>query len=181
MNLPNWITLLRILLIPFFVAVLLKYRQVCLPYLRYYAILIFSLAILTDALDGTIARMKHKKTQLGALLDPLADKLLLLSAVFLLSIPIRGLAQLPIWVLVTFISRDLMLIFGAVVVYMQNQKLTVRPNLLGKITTFTQMLTIIWILFLLPLPHIVWRIAGFCTILSGAIYLYKGSKQLSKA
>lgn len=178
MNLPNWITLLRILLIPFFVAMLLKYRQMHVEYFRYYAIGIFALAVITDALDGAIARIRHKKTQLGTLLDPLADKLLLLSAVLLLSTPISGLRQLPIWIPVTFISRDLMLIFGAIVVYMQNQKITVKPNLLGKVTTFTQMLTVIWVLLLFPFPQIVWRTAGFFTILSGIFYLYKGSKQL---
>lgn len=178
MNLPNWITLLRILLIPFFVAMLLKYRQMHVEYFRYYAIGIFALAVITDALDGAIARIRHKKTQLGTLLDPLADKLLLLSAVLLLSTPISGLRQLPIWIPVTFISRDLMLIFGAIVVYMQNQKITVKPNLLGKVTTFTQMLTVIWVLLLFPFPQIVWRTAGFFTILSGVFYLYKGSKQL---
>lgn len=180
MNMPNWITILRILLIPFFVAMLLKYRQVQLGYFRYYAIFIFGLAIISDALDGAIARIRHKKTQLGTLLDPLADKFLLLSAVLLLSTPIPGLKQLPIWVLVTFISRDLMLIFGAIVVYIQNQKLIVKPNLLGKITTVSQMLTVIWILFQFPFPHITWRIAGLLTIFSGFFYLYTGSKQLEK-
>lgn len=178
MNLPNWITILRILLIPFFIAMLLKYRQVHLEYLRYYAIGIFLLAVITDAVDGAIARIRHKKTQLGTLLDPLADKLLLLSAVILLSIPIHGLEQLPIWILVTFISRDLILIFGAVVIYMQNQKIMIRPNLLGKLTTFSQMLTVIWLLLRFPLPQIIWRTAGLFTILSGIFYLYKGSKQL---
>lgn len=180
MNLPNWIALLRIVLIPFFVAMLLKYRQAHLEYYRYYAIIIFVLAVVTDALDGTIARVRHKKTQLGTLLDPLADKLLLLSAVLLLSIPIAGIQQLPIGVLVTFISRDLILIFGAIVIYMQNQKLIVRPNILGKATTFTQMLTVIWILFRFPFPQIIWRIAALLTLLSGTFYLYTGSKQLGK-
>lgn len=180
MNLPNWITLLRILLVPFFVAMLLKYRQMHLEHFRLYAIFIFGLAVITDALDGAIARIRHKKTQLGTLLDPLADKLLLLSAILLLSIPIPGLKQLPIWILVTFISRDLMLIFGAVVVYIQNQKLIVKPNLLGKITTFSQMLTVAWILLRFPFPQIIWRIAGLFTILSGIFYLYGGSKQLGK-
>lgn len=178
MNLPNWITLLRILLIPFFVAMLLKYRQMGLEYFRYYAIGIFILAVITDAVDGAIARIRREKTQLGMLLDPLADKLLLLSAVLLLSMPITGLKQLPIWIPVTFISRDLLLIFGTIVVYMQNQKITVKPNLLGKITTFSQMITVLWLLLRFPLPHIIWRLAGLFTILSGIFYLYKGSKQL---
>lgn len=178
MNLPNWITLLRILLIPFFVAMLLKYKQMHLEYFRYYAIIIFALAVISDALDGAIARLRHKKTQLGTLLDPLADKLLLLSAILLLSAPIPGIKQLPIWIPVAFISRDLILIFGAIVIYMQNQEITIRPNLLGKLTTFCQMLTVIWLLLRFPLPQIIWRTAGLLTVFSGVVYLYKGSKQL---
>lgn len=181
MNLPNWITIFRILLIPFFVTMILKYRQMHIEYYRYYAICIFLLAIISDAVDGAIARIRHKKTQLGTLLDPLADKLLLLSAILLLSISIPGFKQLPIWVLVTFISRDLILIFGAIVVYLNNQKLTIKPNLLGKITTFSQMVTVMWILLQFPQPQDIWRIAGIFTILSGVLYLYKGSKQLNKS
>ena len=178
MNLPNWITVIRILLIPFFVMMLLKYRQTHLDCFRYYALGVFILAVLSDAIDGAIARIRRQKTALGALLDPLADKLLLLTAVLLLSLPITGLTQLPIWIPVTFISRDLMLIFGAVVIYIHNNKLTVAPNIYGKVTTVCQMLTIIWILFRFPLSNIVWRTAGFFTILSGIIYVYQGSKQL---
>ena len=179
MNLPNWITVSRILLIPFFVMMLLKYKQMHIDYFRFFAIGIFILAVLTDAVDGAIARIRRQKTALGILLDPLADKMLLLSAVLLLSLPIQGLIQLPIWIPVTFISRDLILIFGAIVVYIHNNKLTVAPNMWGKITTVCQMFTIIWILFRFPLPNIVWRTAGFFTILSGVIYVYQGSKQLT--
>lgn len=179
MNLPNWITVIRILLIPFFVMMLLKYRQMHLEYFRFCALGIFILAVLTDAVDGAIARIRRQRTPLGTLLDPLADKLVLLSAVLLLSLPIPGLTQLPIWIPVTFISRDLILILGAVVIYIHNNKLIVAPNIWGKITTVCQMLTVIWILIRFPLPNIVWCTAGFFTILSGIIYVYQGSKQLT--
>lgn len=179
MNLPNWITVFRILLIPFFVILVLKYRQVHLDYLRYYAIGLFILAVITDALDGAIARLRNQRTTLGTLLDPLADKLLLLSAILLLSLPISGLTQLPIWIPVTVISRDLILVFGAIVIYINNNgKLNIKPNIWGKITTTCQMLTVIWILSAFPYPNIVWRITGFFTIVSGIIYVYQGSKQL---
>jgi cardiolipin synthase len=158
----------------------LKFRQTNIESYRYYAITIFMLASLTDALDGAIARLKHRKTQLGTILDPLADKLLLVSAVILFCVPINGITHLPIWILVTFISRDLILIVGAVVIYLQNQELTVKPSILGKATTFFQMLTVIWLLFRLPNPQIVWRTAGMFTILSGFVYVYQGSKQLGK-
>jgi cardiolipin synthase len=139
---------------------------------------IFAAAVLTDALDGTIARIRHQKTQLGAILDPFADKMLLVSSTVLFSLPITGLAQLPIWVLVTFISRDVILIFGAVVVIIQGQKLVVKPNIVGKITTFSQMLTVIWILLKWQSPNYIWRVAGALTIISGAIYIYQGSQRL---
>lgn len=180
MNIPNWITISRILMIPFFVAMMLKYKETQLEYFRYYAVAIFLFASLTDALDGAIARISRTKTQLGTILDPFADKMLLVSAVVLLSIPIPGIRHLPIWVLVAFISRDLILIFGAIIIYIQNHALIIRPNILGKITTFSQMLTVVWILFCLPLPNLVWRVAGLLTILSGFMYVYNGSKQLSK-
>lgn len=178
MNLPNWITILRILLIPFFVAMMLKYKQTAIEYYRYYAIAIFAFASVTDAVDGAIARLSHKKTQLGTLLDPLADKLLLVTAVLMVSIPMEGIINLPVWVLVTFISRDLLLIFGGIVVYIQNQKLVVKPNLLGKVTTFFQMTTVVWILLKLHSPQYIWRSAGILTILSGCVYVFYGSRQL---
>jgi len=180
LGLPNWITILRILFIPFFIAMILKFRQTNIDTYRYYAIGIFILASLTDALDGAIARIKHLKTQIGTLLDPLADKLLLVSAVVLFCVPINGIIQLPIWILVTFISRDLILVFGGILVYLHNQKLNVRPNIVGKATTFFQMLTVVWLLFQFPNPHFIWRIAGILTIISGFIYIYQGSKQLGK-
>jgi cardiolipin synthase len=181
LGLPNWITIIRILLIPFFIAMVLKFRQTSIESYRYYAIGIFILASLTDALDGAIARLKHLKTQIGTVLDPLADKLLLVSAVVLFCVPINGIIQLPIWILVAFISRDLILVFGAILVYLHNQKLTVRPNILGKATTFFQMLTVVWLLFELPSPHVVWRVAGVLTIASGLVYVYQGSRQLGKS
>lgn len=178
MNLPNWITVFRILLIPFFVAMVLKYKQTGIEYFRYYAIAVFAAAAFSDAVDGAVARLRKDKTKLGMLLDPLADKLLLMASVIAVSLPIQGIVRLPIWVLVTFISRDLVLFFGSIVIYIQNQDLKIKPNFLGKITTFFQMLTVLWILFRFGSPHLIWRTAGLLTILSGIVYIYQGSKQL---
>ncbi len=179
MNLPNWITIARILLIPFFVAFILKYRQTHLEFFRYYAVAIFILAVVTDAVDGGIARLRKQKTFLGTVLDPIADKLLLLAAVILLSIPINGLTQLPIWIPVTFISRDLILVLGAIVIYIQNGgQLKVKPNVLGKLTTVAQMATVLCLLLVLPYPNYCWRVAGFLTIVSGLMYVYQGTRQL---
>lgn len=179
MGIPNWITLSRILLVPFFVALTLKYKQTHLDYIRYYAIGVFFVAVITDAVDGAVARIRKQKTVLGALLDPLADKILLLSAVIMLSLPISGIRQLPIWIPVTVISRDLILFIGALVIYVHNGSVKIKPNIWGKFTTAAQMMTVLWMFFALPEPQYLWRVAGSLTILSGMIYVYQGSKQLN--
>jgi len=178
MNLPNWITVSRILLSPVFIILLLKYKQKHIESFLVYSIIVFIIAVFTDALDGAFARFRHQRTALGSILDPLADKLLLLSAVLLLSLHIKGLVQLPLWVPIIFISRDFILISGAVIIYMYKAKMEAYPNKLGKLTTVCQIFTVIWILFNLPMPNIIWCAAVFFTILSGAVYIYQGSKQL---
>ncbi len=106
MNLANYISLFRIVIIPAFVILLLKHH----PYLP---LLLFSLAIVTDGLDGMAARIQKQKTKLGSILDPLADKLLLTSAFITLAI----LKLVPLWVVIIVFSRDLILISGWLIIY----------------------------------------------------------------
>lgn len=179
MNLPNWLTLLRIILIPVFITLLLKFKESGVDSYRWWTTLTFVIAIITDALDGAIARVKNKKTELGTILDPLADKLLLLSGIIILSLDIPGLARLPIWVPISVLSRDFILIIGSVIIYMINNQINVKPNLLGKTTTFFQMATVLWILLGISYPFFVWRIAGSLTILSGLVYIRTGIRQLN--
>ena len=182
MNLANKITISRLLLIPIFAALVLNYRE--LPggereFLRYLAIIVFALASLSDAVDGFIARTFNQQTRLGSFLDPLADKMLLMTAVILLSLKIPGLTQLPIWFPVLVISRDVFLTVGSLVVHLTTGSLRVLPNLLGKATTVFQMATVIWILMKWPGAYWVWGPAAFFTLLSGFVYIISGSKQLN--
>jgi len=182
MNLANKITICRLLLVPVFAALVLNYKE--LPggereFLRHLAFLIFVLAALSDAVDGFIARAFKQQTRLGSILDPLADKLLLVTAVVLLSLNIPGLDQLPIYFPVLVISRDLFLIVGSLMVHLTTGHLRVVPNLFGKATTVFQMATVIWVLLKWPHPEWAWIPAALLTFCSGMVYIIWGSKQLN--
>jgi len=131
----NQLTLLRMLLIPAFV-LLVIYGQLG------YALLVFALAGVTDALDGLLARAAHQKTSLGAWLDPMADKLLLVSTFVVLSIPGLGLAnRLPIWLTVCMISRDVVIVLTVIIVNLALGPKTFLPTIFGKIATGLYMAT----------------------------------------
>jgi cardiolipin synthase len=131
----NQLTLLRMLLIPAFV-ILIIYGHLG------YALLVFTLAGVTDALDGLIARLSHQKTSLGAWLDPMADKLLLVSTFVVLSVPGLGLAnRLPVWLTVCMISRDVVIILTVIIVNLALGPKTFLPTIFGKIATVTYMAT----------------------------------------
>jgi len=184
MNLANKITIFRIILVPVFIDLILKYHQMAPgtgEEYRVLAITVFIIAVLTDAIDGYIARTNKQQTKLGTYLDPIADKLLLMSAVIIFSLPIERFTRLPLWFTVSVISRDVIIVLGALMIYVINGKLKVVPSILGKVTTFFQMMTIVWLLFMFPYPQYVWRTAGILTILSGLGYIYSGSKQLGDA
>jgi len=141
MNLPNYITLVRIVLIPFFV------NSMIYGYYRL-ALAIFVVACVTDALDGLIARVTHSITELGALLDPIADKLLILSAFVTLVL----LGMLPVWLVIIVVSRDMILILGSLVIYYLGHEIKARPSFIGKATT------------------------AFFTLVSGVQYVVRGTK-----
>ena len=168
-NTANKFTLCRILLIPFFV-ILLIYNYIGT------SLFIFAAASLTDALDGFIARKWDQKTRLGTFLDPMADKALLVASFIALAI----LGILPSWLAVITISRDLIIVFGSLIVYILTGNVNFYPTFLGKITTVAQILTILSAL----LGHLIqnlnlyisisiWLTTIF-TIISGFHYLYIG-------
>jgi cardiolipin synthase (CMP-forming) len=131
----NQITLLRMLLIPAFV-ILVVYG-----YLGW-ALSVFVTAGVTDALDGLIARRSGQKTSLGAWLDPMADKLLLVTAFVVLTIPGLDLAnRLPIWLTVCIISRDVVIVATVAIVNLAIGPRTFRPSIYGKIATATYIVT----------------------------------------
>lgn len=168
---PNILTILRIFLVPFFVMAII-YKRFDL------GLYVFILASLTDALDGMIARLKNQKSSLGAFLDPLADKLLLLTAFLFLTI----LELIPKWLTVIIISRDLIVVLGWISLYIQTGSTRVEPSIPGKLFNTFQVLTIASILFnlnfytleriLLPL----YITTSFFAILSCFHYILRGIK-----
>ena len=137
----NQLTLLRMLLIPAFV-ILVVYG-----YLGW-ALIVFALAGVTDALDGLIARRSGQRSTLGAWLDPMADKLLALSTFVVLTIPGLGLANpLPIWLTVLIISRDVVIVLTVAIVNLAIGPRTFRPSIYGKIATATYMVTVVVAMF----------------------------------
>jgi len=141
LTVANQLTLLRIMLIPAFVILVIY------GYLGS-ALLVFATAGLTDALDGLIARRAGQKSTLGAWLDPMADKLLALSTFVVLTVPGLGLAnQLPIWLTVLIISRDVVIVSTVAIVNLAIGPRTFRPSVFGKIATATYMMTAVAAMF----------------------------------
>src|SRR5438128_849163 len=133
MTTANKVTILRILLTPFFVVEALYYVTNGNESHRLLAILSFAVASICDGVDGYIARRYNQRSELGAILDPLADKLLLVSAVVLLSFNWPTLAHIPLWLTCTIIGRDILILAGVVVIQITIGKVQVKPHFLGKI------------------------------------------------
>ncbi len=182
-NLANNITIARILLIPFFVEMMIKYNQAAPlqgEHFRLAATIIFLVAAVSDALDGFLARHRHQVTELGKALDPIADKLLLLTGIILLSL--KGhLTQLPLWFVITVFSRDIIITLGALMLHLYQGKVRIAPSLIGKGTTVAQMTTVMWILLGFPHPEWVWRFAGLLTVISCFTYIFAGVKQIESS
>jgi len=177
----NKITICRILAIPFFIAAILYYSPQK-EYLRYVALGIFLFAVISDVIDGYIARTKYQKTKAGAILDPLADKLLLMSAFICLYYKgsfLMDTIRFPGWIVIAVISRDVFLIVGSFIIYMVHQGLDVQPTFWGKSTTFLQVFSIIGILLQWPFSFIVWYVMLFFTFISTVDYIRTGIKVLN--
>lgn len=185
MTTANKITILRILLIPFFVVELIYYLQTGNEVHRLLALLTFAVTAILDGVDGYIARRYNQRSELGAILDPLADKMLLVSAIVTLSFN-HGtqIGQIPLWLTGTILGRDLLVLTGIAVVRFIVGKVIVRPRIMGKIATVMQMIVVLWILLEWDRDLNVrwlkaWMLgAGICTGLSGLLYVWDGVKQL---
>lgn len=156
-------------MVPFFFTALVSYtpgreRE------RWIAFLIFLAASLTDMLDGFLARITKTRTELGRFLDPLADKLLLLSGfiglLFVEALPYKP----PLWITVTLVFRDLMIVLGLVIIFLIKGTFPIQPNILGKMTTAFQMATLLAILLGWPLSILICYITAALSILSFAVY-----------
>lgn len=185
MTTANKVTILRILLIPFFVVELIYYLENGNEIHRLLALLSFAITAILDGVDGYIARRYNQKSELGAILDPLADKLLLVSAIVTLSFDHGShIGQIPLWLTGTIIGRDFLLLLGIAVIRLTVGKVIVRPRVVGKIATVLQMIVVLWILLgwdggLAGRWLKAWMLgAALCTGLSGLFYVWDGVKQL---
>ncbi len=177
MNLPNKLTVLRICMIPFFVAALL-YEDGASQSMRILANVLFIAASLTDFLDGKIARKYNLVTNFGKFMDPLADKLLVCSALICLI----ELGQLPAWVVIIIISREF-IISGFRLVAADNG-IVIAASYWGKFKTTFQMIAVILLIFNIPslalLTNLVLAVAVILTIVSLADYIAKNRKVLTE-
>ena len=178
MNLPNYITIVRIVLVPFFFSFLIYYNP-DRPHFRYLAIILFLFAIATDALDGIIARRFKKQTELGTFLDPFADKLLLLSGFIGIAFSQSFVSKPALWIVITIVFRDLFIICGLLIIFLTVNKIEIRPNMIGKLTTFFQMLTILTVLVDLSHSQWIWFSTAAFTIISWVVYIRQGIEYLN--
>jgi cardiolipin synthase len=168
-NIPNILTVLRILVTPLFVIFLIRD-------LHGYALLAFVFAGISDGLDGLVARMFNQRSDLGAVLDPIADKLLLTAAYLSLGI----LRDIPGWLAVVVISRDVLIVTGIGVLTFCGVPFDIRPSLISKWTTVFQIFTVAVTLLEVRFQGaatlwriLCWTTAGM-TVLSGLHYTYIG-------
>ena len=169
LNLPNVLTLARILITPLFIICLIKGSYAM-------ALLVFTLAGVTDGLDGLLARLMDQRTTVGAFLDPIADKLLLVSA--FVTLAVQGM--IPAWLTVVVISRDVLIIVGIAILEVSRVDYQIQPSMVSKCTTVAQLATIFLLLLstqttalahaLLP----VYWLTTALSIASGLHYVYLG-------
>lgn len=180
----NQVTLTRILLVVPFIFLFLDLGSAPARWKRLTLVVLFAVIALTDMLDGYLARRWGQITLIGRLLDPVADKLLVISSMVLLmtrGVPadLHGAAApltLPVWVLAAALAKDCTVILGCLVVYVSTKHLVVNPRMSGKVCTFVQMFMVV-VMLLGPdlpvaadLPRIMWRLAGSLAIVAAIDY-----------
>ncbi|MBP7764693.1 MAG: CDP-alcohol phosphatidyltransferase family protein [Deltaproteobacteria bacterium] len=178
MNIPNFLSLLRIILVPVFVIFLIQaaYDK---------ALITFVVAGVTDALDGTLARLLKCQTTLGAYLDPIADKFLLVTS--FVTLAVYGL--IPGWLAVIVISRDFIILLGIAILTLMSVSYEIKPAIVGKVTTALQIVTVFLALLYKAVPNdlsnkwiigLCWATALF-TVISGLVYILRGIRILNKS
>lgn len=175
-DIPNLISLFRILLtIPVIWALLEQHFTV--------ALVLFLVAGISDGLDGFLAKHYHWQSRLGGLLDPLADKALLVSTFLCLG----GLGLLPSWLVALVIFRDVLIVSGALVYSIQIEQLNAEPSLISKLNTLLQIMLGLLVvvnqgLYLLPgwlLDGLIWSVTA-TTLLSGLAYVVEWSRRAAQ-
>ena len=176
MNLANRITITRIILTPLFIAAVVYGRMDI-------ALILFATAVISDGLDGFVARSMHQKTFIGTILDPVADKILLISAFICLTLTnsIPEVLRLPPYVPIIVISRDAIIVLGSMLIHVVRGEVKIAPSFWGKFTTFFQMMTVVSILVQFKYSCYVWNTAAILTVISGIDYMLKGSQTLNES
>lgn len=184
MNIANQLSVLRMTLVPVFIGSLFYYspdRNFCYPLI----LTVFLLACATDGVDGYLARKLRQKTILGSYIDPIADKLLILSGFLSLSfmghLPVW--MHIPAWLTITVIARDVIILIGSVMVFVTTGKLTAQPLFIGKLTTVLQMASLF--VALTPSPStfkiLLFSATLLVTLLSGFRYIKMGGQLIQSS
>ncbi len=176
LNLPNKLTLLRVILIPFFIAALMATPGA--PGMKYPAVIIFAAACITDTLDGHIARSRDLVTNFGKFMDPLADKLLVCSAL----ICFIELGRLPAWIVIVIVAREF--IISGFRLVASDRGVVIAASKWGKSKTISQMVTIILLILdfpaLRPVTDIFIVLMTVLTVVSLADYIVKNKDVLKE-
>lgn len=169
MNLPNSLSIFRLFLTIFFI--------LSIHYQKYNtALILFVVQAISDLLDGFFARIMKEKTYLGSILDPLADKVMLVSSYIVLS----ANNIIPIWVTLTVLLRDIILSSGFLVLYRLSHKTRPSPTIISKITTLFQMSTVVYILWSGTRVYgdYFFYVTVILTVVSGCQYIARGLRTL---
>jgi len=176
-TLANRITLVRLVLVPVFVVLVMSYTREQ-PWWRHLALGVFAVAAISDGLDGFVARAYNQKSRLGAVLDPLADKLLLNLAFVFLAVNREFATPVPYWFPVIVLGRDAIIVLGSYLINEYFGPLRVRPRFSGKLTTVFQMASICAVLLEAPLTYPLLLVTLVVSLVSFADYLVQGMKQV---
>ena len=186
-TLATKITILRILGVPVFAILVIYYLASIrdgnpVEAYRRAALFLFLLVALTDALDGYLARRRGEVSRLGSILDPIADKALMLSGLILLTKPTLPQFEphIPLWFTGLVISRDVFLVVGALLIHAFSSQVKINPHVTGKIATALQVVVIAWVLAQAAASWFAYAVILACafTAASWAIYLVDGLRQL---
>lgn len=181
MNIANQLSILRVLLVPVFV-ICLVYATPDHFYFHKIAVVVFLFACATDALDGYLARLLNQRTTLGTYIDPIADKLLLISGFLTLSfmthLPMT--MRIPAWVTITVIARDVVIVIGSTIIVFMTGSLKPHPLFVSKVTTLFQMTTLFFALISAPAPaqYGLYIATTVLTAVSGIEYIRVGGRLL---
>jgi cardiolipin synthase (CMP-forming) len=170
----NQLTITRIVLIPIFLILLTDGKTG-------WALGTFVAAGITDVADGVIARRFGQKTSIGTVLDPLADKLMMVSAIIILSLPWMGFPNvLPRWLMILMVSRDAFMMLVSLIIVLMVGWRFFKPSIYGKASTLLQVVTVLAVLYCnwldRPVPQlwVLYYVTGFMTAFSGLHYLVTG-------